>query len=121
MSTRKRKQEAEEEEELQALPSDESEEEEQTDSVSCTVTNLTQPFSIISIQQDTNRWTTIQWESCPIFRYVVLSTDELNSNTVWQQQAYVWGQAGSTSWTDTTTTNVDHRFYKVRRLLCGWH
>jgi hypothetical protein len=87
----------------------------------CSITNLTQPFSITSIQRDTNAWTTITWQSCPIFRYVVLSTDELSTNTAWLRQAYVWGwgQTNATSWTDTTTanTNVTQRFYKVQRIL----
>jgi hypothetical protein len=83
----------------------------------CTVTNLTQPFNILSVTQDTNCWTTITWESCPVFRYIVWSSDELSTNTLWLQHAYVWGEPNATSWTDATTTNVDHRFYKVQRIL----
>ncbi len=84
----------------------------------CTITNLTQPFVIISIQQDTNLYTAITWESCPIFRYLVLSANELRTNTAWLPQAYTWGNTNATSWTDTTTTtNVAHRFYKVQRIL----
>ncbi len=86
---------------------------------SCAITNLAQSFAITSIQQDTNRYTTITWQSCPTFRYIVLSTDELSTNTVWLTQAYVWGQANAASWTDTTSTNVAHRFYKVARMLAS--
>jgi hypothetical protein len=28
----------------------------------------------------------------------------------------MWGEDRATSWTDTTTTNVDHRFYRVVRM-----
>ena len=87
------------------------------DGAFCSVTNLTQPFSILSVEQNTNLWTTLTWESCPIFRYLVLSADELSTNTVWLERVYIWGEAGSASWTDTTTTNLTDRFYKVRRLL----
>lgn len=84
---------------------------------SCGITNLTQPFFITSIQQQTNGMT-VTWQSCLVFRYLVFSAGELTTNTTWRAQAYVWGDAGSTSWTDTSTgTNTTHRFYKVRRLV----
>ncbi len=90
-------------------------------SSSCNVTNLTQPFLITSIGLATNRYITITWQSCPIFRYIVFSADLLGTNTSWLTRAYVWGQvnASATSWTDTTTasTNVTQRFYRVKRIL----
>ena len=85
----------------------------------CSVTNLTQAFLVTSIAQDTNtHFTTVTWQSCPVFRYIVLSADELSTNTVWLPRAYVWGQTNTyaTSWTDVTTTNLTHRFYKVERI-----
>jgi alpha-tubulin suppressor-like RCC1 family protein len=89
----------------------------------CSITNLTQPFYVTIITQAVNRATTITWQSCQIFRYLVFSTSVLNTNTQWVPQAYVWGatNASATSWTDTATTNDDgstvtQRFYRVQRL-----
>ncbi|HUI06512.1 MAG TPA: hypothetical protein VL486_05850 [Verrucomicrobiae bacterium] len=89
------------------------------DSSSCAITNLTQPFTITQIQQDTNRFISIAWQSCPVFRYLAFSADEFSTNTSWLSRAYVWGQtnAAATTWTDTATTNAPHRFYKVQRIL----
>jgi alpha-tubulin suppressor-like RCC1 family protein len=86
---------------------------------SCLMTNLTEPFYITSVMRDGNGRTSITWGSCPMFRYVVYSADELSTNTTWLTQAYVWGQANATTWTDATTTNanVTQRFYKVKRIL----
>ncbi len=86
------------------------------DSISCTITDEASPFAILSIEQDTNRWTTVTWESCSDHAYGVLSVDELDTNTAWLGRISMWGEDGSSSWTDTTTLNVDHRFYKVRRM-----
>jgi len=88
----------------------------------CAITNLLQRFSFTAIQRNTNLSTTVTWESCPIFRYILLSADALATNTIWQPQAYVWGQPGAsaTSWTDPTTTNsavVTQRFYSVEKIL----
>jgi hypothetical protein len=90
----------------------------------CSFTNLTQLFFITDIHQDTNRYTTITWPSCPIFRYIVLAADEPDTNTTWLAQAYtsyLWGQTNATSWTDASTadTNVTARFYKVERMLAS--
>ncbi len=88
----------------------------------CSITNLLQPFSFTAIQRNTNASTTVTWESCPIFRYILLSADLLGTNTIWQPQAYIWGQPGAsaTSWTDLSTTNasvVTQRFYRVEKIL----
>ena len=82
----------------------------------CSITNDAQPFSIVGIYQDTNLYTTITWESCTNFTYTVLSADELSFDTAWAERAMVPGEANTTSWTDTTTTNVAVRFYKVERM-----
>ena len=90
----------------------------------CSTTSLTQRFYVTSITNGTNG-TTIVWQSCPMFRYIVLSANVLSTNTAWAAQgytSYVWGQPGAsaTSWTDMSTTNtsvVTQRFYKVERLL----
>jgi alpha-tubulin suppressor-like RCC1 family protein len=90
----------------------------------CSITNLLQPFYITSIQR-TNAATTITWQSCPMFRYLVQSADVLSTNTAWAAQSYtsyIWGQPGAsaTSWTDLSTTNtsiVTQRFYRVQRLI----
>jgi hypothetical protein len=84
----------------------------------CSLTNLLESFYITAITQATNRATTITWQSCQIFRYLVYSANSLSTNTQWVPQAYVWGQpnASSTPWTDPATTNDDgstvtQRFY----------
>lgn len=89
----------------------------------CTTTNLTSPFYVTIITQSVNHATTITWQSCQIFRYLVYSANSLSTNTQWVPQAYVWGQPNfsSTPWTDTATTNDDgstvtQRFYRVQRL-----
>jgi hypothetical protein len=84
------------------------------DNVSCTITDEAAPFAILSIERDTNGWTTITWESCSDHAYRVLSTNDLGTN--WTSRVNLWGEDGSTSWTDATTTNVDQRFYKVERM-----
>jgi alpha-tubulin suppressor-like RCC1 family protein len=89
----------------------------------CSITNLTQPFYVTSITLGTNG-TTITWQSCPMFRYLVFSANLLGTNTAWAAQSYssyIWGQgdATATSWTDISTTNanvVTQRFYRVQRL-----
>jgi alpha-tubulin suppressor-like RCC1 family protein len=90
----------------------------------CSLTNLLQPFYVTAISQSTNHFTTITWQSCQIFRYLIFSANSLSTNTQWVPQAYVWGatNASATSWTDTATTNDDgstvtDRFYRVQRLL----
>jgi alpha-tubulin suppressor-like RCC1 family protein len=92
----------------------------------CSITNLTQPFYITSVTHGTNG-TTITWQSCQLFRYLVFSANQLSTNTAWTAQSYtsyVWGQtnSSSTTWTDAATTNNDgstvtQRFYRVQRLL----
>jgi alpha-tubulin suppressor-like RCC1 family protein len=90
----------------------------------CGITNLAQPFYVTSITQSGNRTTTITWQSCQFFRYLVFSANVMSTNMQWVPQAYVWGSNGAsvTSWTDMSTTNNDgntatQRFYRVQRLL----
>jgi hypothetical protein len=83
----------------------------------CSPTNET--LAITSITADTNRWITVSWSpTCTNFIYGVFSTDELTEG-VWTNRAALWGNPNdtSTSWTDATTANVDHRFYKVIGIL----
>jgi hypothetical protein len=82
----------------------------------CVITNETDNFAIVSIQQDPDRSTTITWESCTNYIYGVLSADQPDTGTFWLGQIAMWGEDRATSWTDTTTTNVDHRFYRVVRM-----
>lgn len=84
---------------------------------SCVITNEAEPFTILSITQDTNGWTTVTWESCSDHIYGVLSTDELTTNTLWFGRVGMWGGDGTTSWTDSTTSGVTNRFFKVVRML----
>jgi alpha-tubulin suppressor-like RCC1 family protein len=90
----------------------------------CTLTSLTQPFYVTNIVRNASGSTTITWQSCQFFRYLVFSANSLSTNTQWVPQAYVWGatNASLTTWTDTATTNNDgstvtQRFYRVQRLL----
>jgi hypothetical protein len=83
---------------------------------SCTITAEASPFCILKLQLDTNRWTTVTWESCSDHIYGVFSASELTTNSVWVGRAGMRGEDGSTSWTDAATTNVDCRFYKVLRM-----
>ena len=89
----------------------------------CSITNLTQPFFVTIITQSVNHATTITWQSCQFFRYLVWEASALSTNTQWLPVAYVWGSnsVGVTSWTDTATTNNDgstitQRFYRVQRF-----
>ena len=83
---------------------------------SCPITNEATPFAILRIQRDFNRWTII-WQSCGNAIYGVFSVDELSLAPQWISRVGMWGGDGTTSWTDATTTNVNRRFYKVRRIL----
>jgi hypothetical protein len=82
----------------------------------CTITNEAEPFAIIAIEQGTNGWTTVTWESCSDHIYGVFSAEELSWNTEWVAQVAMWGEDGATSWTDTTTSGVTSEFYKVVRM-----
>ena len=86
----------------------------------CSITNLSQTFYCTAIQQLTNHWTVVSWQSCPVFLYEIFSANQLTANTLWQPQAYIWGQPTTTVWTDTTTTvssSVTQRFYKIKRIV----
>ena len=82
----------------------------------CSITNLTQPFYVTIITQAVNRATTITWQSCQIFRYLVWEANSLSTNTQWFPSAYVWGatNVSSTTWTDTATTNDDGKPLRIR-------
>lgn len=75
----------------------------------------TRAFSVVNISQDADRCTTIVWESTTNFVFVVFSADELSTDTVWVARAALGGLEGVTSWADTTTTNVDHRYFRVAK------
>ena len=90
----------------------------------CTLANLLQAFKVTAIARGTNGATTVPWQSCQFFRYLVFSASVMRTNMQWVPQAYVWGatNASATSWTDLSTTNNDgntvtQRFYRVQRLL----
>jgi alpha-tubulin suppressor-like RCC1 family protein len=89
----------------------------------CTLTSLLQAFAVTNVVRGANGATTITWQSCQFFRYLVFSASSLSTNTQWMPKAYVWGatNASVTSWTDTATTNSDgstitQRFYRVQRF-----
>ncbi len=86
------------------------------DGVSCTITDETSPFAVISIAQDTNQFTAITWQSCSDHIYVVYSADLLATQTLWTFRTSMLGEDGSTSWTDQTTAGVSNRFFRVLRL-----
>jgi hypothetical protein len=78
--------------------------------------NQTTAFSIIDISRDTNQFITITWESSTNFVFIVLSSDDPGTNAVWAPRAAMSGLDGATGWTDATTTNVDHGFFRVARV-----
>jgi len=83
----------------------------------CTDTNMT--LAITSITANSNRWIAITWfPTCTNFIYGVFCTDDL-SGSIWTNRAALWGNPNDTTtgWTDATTANVDHRFYKVLGML----
>ncbi len=89
----------------------------------CSITNLLQSFYVTNIVRNASGSTTITWQSCQFFRYLVFSANSLSTNTQWVPQAYVWGatNVSSTTWTDLSTTNNDgntvtQRFYRVQRV-----
>jgi hypothetical protein len=86
----------------------------------CTITNETDAFSILNISQDSNQWTTITWQSCSDHAYLVASTDLLQGNVAWTNQAAIApGQDWTTTWTDTNSVGIVARFYRVQRLWLG--
>lgn len=82
----------------------------------CIVTNEFGEFSITGIQQDSDGFTTIGWESCTNYIYTVYSAEALTTQTEWSARANVMGADGSTSWTDYTTAHASQQFYKVTFL-----
>jgi hypothetical protein len=100
-----------------AMAEDESGDGVGIDSV-CTITNEASPFSVLSITRGTNGYT-VTWQSCSDHIYEVLSTDLLGPSTVYTGRTAMVGLDGSTSWTDTTTTNINSRFYKIMRMSAG--
>jgi len=76
---------------------DESGDEFETDSVSssCTITNLLQPFAVVSITRTGVGPTTVDLAiPARYFRYVVLSADELSTDTMWAAQSYTLLRVG---------------------------
>jgi hypothetical protein len=83
----------------------------------CVITNEAAAFAVLAVWQETNHWTRVMFESCRDHHYVMVSTDELSSNTVWSVRDLVPGEDGYTVWTDeTTTAETEKRFYKAARL-----
>jgi hypothetical protein len=84
--------------------------------VPCVISNEAGRFAMISIQEATSNSISMTWESCTNYIYAVLSADEPDAGTFWSGRFALWGENGTTSWTDTTTINIDHRFYRVVRM-----
>jgi hypothetical protein len=82
----------------------------------CVITNETDSFAILSIQREANSSTSITWESCTNCIYGVLVADQPDTGAFWSGRSAMWGEDATTSWTDTTATNIDQRFYKVVRM-----
>ncbi len=82
----------------------------------CAITNETQPFVVVAIEQETNAWVTITWESCLGYLYQADTSEQLSTQTVWTVRATLIGEDGTTSWTDTNAPAFTQRFYRVRRL-----
>lgn len=82
----------------------------------CVITNEADSFAIVSIQQATDRAISMTWESCTNYIYGVLFADQPDTSALWSGQSAMWGGDATTSWTDTTATNIDQRFYRVVRM-----
>lgn len=81
----------------------------------CLITNEAAPFSMLSISQDTNQWTTITWQSCTNYVYGILSSTDLSN---WTGVTAIWGGDFATNWIDTSTAGGGtlKKFYKVVRI-----
>lgn len=82
----------------------------------CVITDDTAEFVILDMQQDTNGWMVITWESCSDHLYEVEATMELTTNTAWQVVATMIGSDGETLWKDAHASAYDAQFYRVHRL-----
>jgi len=80
--------------------------------------SLLQAFAVTTVQP-TGKGVRITFQSSQWSHYLIWYANDLTSNTVWIPQAYVWGttNSGLTSYIDTTSTNLNHRFYRVQRLV----
>jgi hypothetical protein len=81
----------------------------------CSIPDDAAAFSVLSIAQDTNYWTTTTWQSCPDHVYVVQSEFSLTPTSSWTDVAWMWGGNGTTNWTDTSTVGQTQGFYRVVR------
>jgi uncharacterized repeat protein (TIGR03803 family) len=82
-------------------------------SAPCTITNETDPFSIVSITVDTGGGT-LTWTSCSDHVYVVQATSDLTTGP-WTDVASMWGTDGTTTWSDTNAIGQSQLFYRVVR------
>jgi hypothetical protein len=81
------------------------------DSGSCTNDGK---LAIVSISQDTNGWTTlIAAPTCTNYIIGWYSSDELSTNTTWIPIAGGWAGDSTSTFTDTNSAGVDHRFYRA--------
>ncbi len=82
----------------------------------CAVTNGI--FAVLSVSRTTNGWTTlIVGPTCTNYIVGWFSANTLSSSVTWVSRSGGWAGNGTTSWTDTTTTNVSQRFYRAIRIL----
>ncbi|MCG3146937.1 MAG: hypothetical protein PCFJNLEI_00372 [Verrucomicrobiae bacterium] len=84
-------------------------------STTCISTVATDAFQILDITYNPNGSTTLWWDTCTNFVDTVFSANALSNKFVWTTNAVLLGVAGTTSWTDYSTTNLLRRFYKIGR------
>jgi outer membrane lipoprotein-sorting protein len=82
-------------------------------SAPCTITNETDPFSVVSITMDTGG-STLTWTSCSDHVYVVQTTSDLTTSP-WTDVAWMWGDDGTTAWADSNAVGQVQQFYRVVR------
>jgi hypothetical protein len=75
-------------------------------------------FAMLSISQDTNAWTwLVAGPTCTNYLVGWFSTDALSTNTTWVPRAGGWAGDTTTTWADTSTTNIAQQFYRAIMIL----
>ncbi|HXI84036.1 MAG TPA: hypothetical protein VNL17_08105 [Verrucomicrobiae bacterium] len=84
------------------------------DNISCTITDEMSAFGITDIEMETNGCA-LTWPSCSDHLYVVQAESSLTPTSSWTDVAWMWGDNGATTWTDTNAVGQVQEFYRVVR------
>ena len=80
----------------------------------CTITNETDPFSIVSVTVD-GQGCNLSWSSCTDHVYIVQTESSLTPAPSWTDAAWMFGSDGTSTWTDTNAVGQTQGFYRVVR------